>query len=528
MIDVMIIEDDTAVREQLKSIISWDSLSIRLVCEAEDSESAKELYEIYNPKIVITDINLPIVSGLDLAHEFQKNDPDLRFIIITGYSDFDLVRQSVGLRAVNLLSKPIQPTEINASLSKAIAEIQESQKIKATNQIMEEIIQNNILGLQKVFMSNLLWKEPPVHAAVQEKMNKLKITLDGNNYVVAVLSIYSAGDDANAMALLFQEKLSQWLAVTPNSFFNFLDDHSRLVCVVASDDENLDYSLEKALLKIRNELDNIQDMNVFVGIGDIVHSVYELYLSYTGARAALDYRSILGNETISYYKDIEKLDVMVSMPETVWGTIRKNFRSGDAEALKDTIKQHISFLSSQPTADNLMLNFYLEYVAVMSHEAVQMGLQKKQLECCVYMMNRLFQTEAMETCAEDAMELADKLIFQAQSRKNENFNYLISKAKDYIRQNISDKMLNLDQISEYVGLSKNYFCMLFHQVEGINFSNYLKRERFDLAKKLLVNSHMKVFEISEACGFSNAKYFSYVFKRTFGYTPLEYQREVKR
>ena len=188
----------------------------------------------------------------------------------------------------------------------------------------------------------------------------------------------------------------------------------------------------------------------------------------------------------------------------------------------------MTFLANQPARDNLMQNFFLEYITVMTHEAAQMGLQMKQMECCAAMMNRLFHTADMESCVEDAIDLADKLIFQVQSQKNANFNYLISKAKDYIRQNIDDKMLNLDQISEYVGLSKNYFCMLFHRVEGVNFSNYLKQERFNLAKKLLLTSHMKVFEISDACGFSNAKYFSYVFKKTFGHTPLEYQKEVKR
>ena len=114
---VMIIDDDASVRERLKSMIAWSDLSANLVCEAEDSDTAQEFYMVYRPQIIITDINIPIISGLELARILQKDDPELRFIIITGYNDFELARQSVDLKATSLLSKPIQAQQINNSLA---------------------------------------------------------------------------------------------------------------------------------------------------------------------------------------------------------------------------------------------------------------------------------------------------------------------------------------------------------------------------------------------------------------------------
>ena len=95
MFDVMLIDDDFPVRGYLREVISWEKLQLRLVCEAGDSETARELYHLYRPDIVITDISIPIVSGLDLAKEFIRENADLRIIVITGFGDFKNVRESV-------------------------------------------------------------------------------------------------------------------------------------------------------------------------------------------------------------------------------------------------------------------------------------------------------------------------------------------------------------------------------------------------------------------------------------------------
>ena len=107
MFDVMIVEDDQQARERLKTIIDWKSLPIRLVCEAADSNTAIELYLLHRPKILITDIRIPIISGVDLAETLKQEDPDLQIIVITGYDDFEMARRSVNVGVVDLLRKPI-------------------------------------------------------------------------------------------------------------------------------------------------------------------------------------------------------------------------------------------------------------------------------------------------------------------------------------------------------------------------------------------------------------------------------------
>ena len=110
-------------------------------------------------------------------------------------------------------------------------------------------------------------------------------------------------------------------------------------------------------------------------------------------------------------------------------------------------------------------------------------------------------------------------------RKNGESNHLMRLAKAYISEHLGDENLCLESVSEHIGLSRIYFCKLFHQMEGTSFSSYLKQERIEKAKNLLLTTNLKVFEISCAVGFSQAKYFGYVFKQAVGLTPVEFQRQ---
>lgn len=525
---VMIIDDDASVRERLKSMIAWEDLSATLICEAEDSDTAQEFYMAYHPQIIITDINIPIISGLELARLLQEEDPELRFIVITGYTDFELARQSVDLKATSLLSKPIQPQQINESLAMAIASIREEKAQKAAFLSMEQLVENNLPQMQETYLLNLLREKPTHPERIAQRLAQLEISLHGAFYVVAVMSVRVSTanmDTQDAAILLLRNKVMQRLFDAGMLAHAYLDDHFRLICIISSEDECCDGTVERIALELHDELYSLEESKLYVGIGQIVRDIPELYLSFSGALAALNYRSLLGNEHISYYKNLARMESLPPMSEPILSQLRKKFRVGDAEALEASIQKHIGFLMRQEGRDKLLRKFFYEYITLIINEAMHMGLSMSQMECCSSILSQLFQKASVEECTDDVIALGENLLRKIQSQKADNFNYLISMAKDYIHSNLGDKALSLDHVSNHVGLSKNYFCMIFHQYAGISFSNYLKQERFNMAKKLLLTTNLRVFEISDACGFANTKYFSYAFKQAFGKTPVEYQKE---
>lgn len=184
----------------------------------------------------------------------------------------------------------------------------------------------------------------------------------------------------------------------------------------------------------------------------------------------------------------------------------------------------ITALSYQPNSDKVIRTFLYEYITAITNEALNMGLTIEQMEDCATSILHLFQKANTTDCLADISTLTHNLIQRIQSQKETNSSLLISCAKEYISQNIQNPLLDLERVSNHIGISRIYFCKLFHQVEGISFSTYLKNERLNLAKKLLRTTNLKVFEISDACGFATAKYFSYAFKQSVGQIPLEYRK----
>ena len=122
--------------------------------------------------------------------------------------------------------------------------------------------------------------------------------------------------------------------------------------------------------------------------------------------------------------------------------------------------------------------------------------------------------------------LTEQILKHISVHRTSESNHLLNMAKDYIRDNLGNSSLNLEAVSDHVGLSRVYFCKLFHQMEGINFNAYLKKARIEQAKHLLLTTNMKVFEVSNAVGFSHAKYFGFVFKEAVGQTPVEFQKSI--
>lgn len=531
MMNVMIIDDDENIRHRLKNIIDWEGLGANLVCEAADSEAAFEQYLLYRPKIVITDISIPIISGVELAEELQKEDPEIRFIIITGYSDFAMAKRAFGLQTVSLLSKPIQPDEINGSIRKAIGQIEEARTNLVSLSALQKLVDNNLEQIQINYLENILRKCPENPQLVSEKLRQLKVPCPGPNYVVGLISMHfecSENENDETMIFLLRDLLREEIQGAHCSMFSFVDSHRRLTCIVSTGLESPDNLIEEALVRVREKITNLQAVEIYAGIGPMVKDVAELHESYAGARTALNYQGVLDSERITHYKNLERAEVIFRSPEPVYYYCIEQFRLGDLEAIEAALRKHLDEIRSYSRRNESMeRNFLLEFLTALINEGMRLGLEMAAPEQMTLIFSELFQDAASPKCFSSIMGFTNELIGQLQNRRVSSSNQLIVQAKEYIRANLHDKQLSLDHVSKYVGLSKIYFCKLFHQVVGVSFTNYLKNERVELAKKMLLGTDKKVFEISEEAGFSSPKYFGYVFKQVVGLTPLEYQKKAK-
>ena len=520
MIDVMIIDDDLAIREYLRDVVDWTGLDLRLICEAGDSETARELYLLYKPKIVITDINIPIISGLELAKEFSAADREVHIIVITGFGDFESVRASVNVGAIDLLEKPIVPDEINASLQRAAERLTQLRRQRHTEQALHELLDENRSLLQERCVAQLLAGVSKVGEKKIARQLKLLSLNFPHRYFAAVLFFLEqdlSGDLDGASFPAAFKKLCE-SSFTANGFcaFTYFGAANRLDCLVNWPFEQGDERLEAVLSKLLDETRFYFQKGFFVCIGRVVESLGELSQSAEQALMAgqfhdgsriINTRNI--SQQLSSQDDTKLLELLIEHAQSFQyeefnALLEEAFERMDRDALLETSLELLSKLSSMCFQAGAYPWSNLNYPETIS---------------------RLFGSHTRDEMKDIQLSACRKLIATMDQQRTQTRNQQIQTAKEYIKANLGDPELSLDTVSEHVGLSKIYFCQLFHKEEGVSFINYLNSCRIERAKTLLRDTGKKIFEISSDLGYSNQKYFNYVFKHVVGVTPLEYRRE---
>ena len=537
----MIVDDEQDIRERLKSMIEWERLSLNMVCEAGDSDSAQDMFILYKPKIVIMDINIPIISGIELAKQFLAIDAETRFIIITGFTDFEFVKSSVKLGAVDLISKPIMPDEINQSLESLINYFRKIGEEHANSILINELIAENRPMLIKQTISSLLLSDRNLsdrNGGTDKQLKRLKALypeLERRKAAVVIIVCEQDGNEAlgfDSILVAVRNITDELLKSAGFSVYTYFDDLSNLVCTVSWDTGEGDEELEKAIHLIREKLSFYYGIHIIAGIGQPVDSLEGLRDSYQKAKMAYSNKSALEGEKIISFRDIAQIDVPVVLnTDTVIKELSILFREGREPEITQiinsfcTVKGGIDEASGQSYAEWLekIREFAFSYIAGLVSDCISLGIGSpaiNKLPGALVKLSTLADPHSVSVCL---TELTKDLLEEFSRKRSKNKNQLIGHSKAYIDQHLSDMHMNLDKVSRHIGLSSVYFCKLFHKEAGISFNDYLNTARVEKAKELLLQTPLKVYEVGEAVGYSNVQYFNYVFKRFSGFTPLEYK-----
>lgn len=524
MYDVMIIDDEIDVREHLVSIIDWNNLPLRLVAQASDCDTARELYLLHQPKIIITDINLSMGSGLDLAEEFMKLDPTMQCIVVTGYSDFYYAQRALRIGAVEFLLKPLFPNAVNESLEKAINRFKAIRAQEASAESMQRLLDENAHSVRNAYLGRLFRFGEEGAGSTEEKFRELHIDCPGPYYTVALLTLARSShlEQYESACLLMEKQMRNMLLEAGLKFHMFFDSYFRLTCLVSSADQHLDNHLEEIISKLKSYLHFLDDYRLFAGISCVVQGAAQLKDAFSQAKTSFNYQNVLSEDTVVHYKNVNAYEPIQVDSRHAARELRHLFLQKSWKSLELGLTEHMQTLSQQENGLSQIRSFALELIASFSSECSRQNIS---LEAALSAPNMLqiMSSSSWEEITAATLSLISGMMEMQTSQHTTNNHHLIEMAKVYMDEHLQDSNLCLDTVSEAIGLSKSYFCDLFHKTESVSFSNYLKNLRIEKSKELLRNTNLKVFEVADAVGFSNVKYFCFVFKKAVGKTPSEYQ-----
>ena len=531
MYSVFAVDDEPIVLEGIRSKIDWEGSGFTFAGEATDGEIALSMIHEIKPDILVTDIKMPFMDGLQLAEAIKRTQPWIKIIILSGHDEFDYAKKAISIGIEEYLLKPFTPEELLASLNKAAQQIDKERKqLSDISRLRDELKSSEAL-IKKEFLNNLVHGSEEMSTAIQ-KSSELGLNLISRYYKVLISRINSRSGNTEtqqeACSLLNSYSTAISEAV---SFFH----HSNLlVCIFkGSTQAELDDNTFRAAETIAHIATKNEDCIVLTAIGKTVEHLSQLSISYEDAKKILQAGNISKENRIISSEDIS--DNQDSNGDTLL-----NFEEGDplVDKLKyaakgdiqKIIEDSMELIKKNPDQFSVFASYLLvDLIFAVSKLVEKLGGNIKELNPEI--LQRKFIDDAVSDEGRFTKTLEQVLNFALEFRDSKitgKYGSVILKAKQFIEENYADQNTTLTSVAEAVCLSPNHFSTIFSQECKTTFIEYLTNVRLENAKRLMRETDMKGYDIAYECGFSDPHYFSYIFKKNTGLSPREYKLSTER
>ena len=530
MYKVMIVDDDKLVRERISSAVPLEKLGLRFYGEAEYGVQALDVFERHRPQIVIMDINIPLINGIDVAKQILAEDSDVNIVIVTGFGTVDFAREAIRGGMVDFMLKPIDIRELENVLTRIVGKLREKSEQALEKQRMERLLERGMPLLRNKYFLSLMQTPADnlTEEACRQYLRDFGIEEAPREICVAIV-VPNFGnvpvDEQMSIQAVLEEELTKVLEAAGVGSIMVYDSMQRAILVAYGMEKLLNYTLEQKISVIRDKMRYIHQLDFRASIGNSVSGFHLLPESYRNAEHALSYWSILGNNNIVSSDNVKNIDLpAVQAPSMRYSEIMDLLVSADLQRLQDTLTNHLNELtySYRISVHSLQLRA-VELLALLLSCARDLGEDVDDiLEKNPRLYTQILASNNVQNILRTILEAAEKIVVNIHGQREESKNRALNGAKRYIMQNYTDPELNLTRVAEHVNLSPSYVSQLFKRLDNCTFTEYLNSVRIEQAKKLLSTTHMRVYEVADAVGYQNSKYFFQLFKQITGKRPREF------
>lgn len=532
---VIFAEDEEPLRKAICQVINWKKLGFKLVCEAGNGQEALEMIRQEMPDVLLTDIYMPLMDGLELAKNIRINNHSMKIVILTGYDKFEYAKQALELGVSYYILKPTTPAEFEEVLLKIKEELDQEITTKRNVEQYKKQYEESLVVLRERALLNLITNSHKNIYGFSDKLKRLGIQLKAKSFIVAVGVIENKEEIAktyweNDLYLLdfaiYNVCKESLLTYDQELIVIGQEDDLVVIFKENKDCENRfeDYCIE-IMSELRFNIQRIFNMELSVGIGDKYNEIEEITYSYKDALTALEYRPLMGLGKTIVRLDVErKGSFLAQKMEDLLDKLEYFIKTGNMNAVIQQIDYIFSFIRHANISLNDFKTALLKITVTIYSVYNEMMETDEDYNIHFHNFNEVFEKENIEEIKAYYVQLCESLIQKIGSlRENDQVN-LVKRAITFIQKNYSNKALDIKYICEHLHISASYFSKLFKTQTKETIVEYITRIRMDKSKELLKTSSMKVFQISELVGYDDQHYFSYNFRKQTGMTPTEYRK----
>lgn len=534
---IIIVDDEREIIEGMIQKVDFESLGFIVVGAAENGEEAYQLALKMKPDIVISDIIMPFMDGLQLGEKLREELPNTKLILFSGHDDLEFAHRAIKMNVVEYVLKPVNAQELRQILSKLKQQLDKEYETRRDYEFLKAQYQNMIPILRDQFLSGIL--EGKLNEdEVQQQAPLADFMLDAKGYCVVLFEM-EKNSQSEVSQMIFKEKNSLMMQAAMKQLSEDILSkqlschvffyHTQIACIVQFADQIDISQLVNAVNEVCMAAHRIYEIRLSAGISNVASHRYALSYAKNEAMSALDYRLVLGDGKAILFEDVApESTVTLSYQEQDSKSLSAAIRLGSPQEIRDVI--HTSF--EKLYATKMPLEHYHVFLMELMLSLMKL-LEQYQIQGSevfpknfdpyhpLSQMNSLtqFEQELGNICIAISRHIQDQRIHASKA--------MVQQVMEYIQKNFSNSALNVETISREFHISPSYLSRIFKKETDESLIGYLTNLRLEEATKLLLITNDKSYIVAQQVGYSDPNYFSYVFKKKYGIAPTRYRKKIE-
>jgi len=524
---VLIADDEYWTREKLRQMIHWQDYALEFLEPAIDGEDALAKIESERPDILITNINMPFISGTELIKIVREKYPEIISFVISGYDDFEYVREALTGGAVNYLLKPVSKIDLVNALSKSLEIISQRQKHQSEQQDTRmRLLKASSLLLDREFSYFLREKE----AAFTPNIS-LNTSLDIAGNSVMLVKIHDLREikaaynyDLNLYSYNTKQQIRSWFEGAEVMVFNNTSRTNEFLIF-----SNIEFSqIDQIAKKMLKGLQEYSGSVITIIINEHSFSVDNIRDVYKQTIRLLEFRPFSKESLILTTRDNRQGKGETEKAERFGaeqsGSLGRLIEGGHKSAIISWIEQYLnldsedgslSFFEEKQATQSVIQYLYQRLCPVPDPQSMlKMEDQIEAADSYIDMIDK-------EALSELFRGIVDSMLEEKTEQTDISAQDAVEKAIAYVNEHYCEK-ITLTGIAQMVGVSSSYFSTMFSRLTGENLIAYITRLRIEKAAELIRSGSFNLTETAFMVGYEDYAYFSRIFRKAMGVSPRDY------
>ncbi len=535
MYKVLFTDDEILTREAVAENTPWEEAGFTLIGTAQDGREAIALMEKDEPALLITDICMPVMDGLELAAYVREHFPGMKVIILSGYDEFSYARKALQYGVSEYILKPITSIELKEELEKIRAQLDKENQSRTQMEKLRQDYEKNRPLLRERFLNQLL-EGRGGEENIQQQLEDMEIDLRGKRQAVLLIGANNEIEwkqehpdiAPELMRFILSNAAQELVGEEENAvLFRGPGDHSVLV-LARDSDEALQQAITRIGAKVNQAFSQYMNLKLCVVVGKTVGSPRAWKESYESACRTEGYRYLFDNGGLLYAADFEEKDAS-SIRTSLWSDdLVLAIKTGSREEVTRKVHDYFTALR-QAECQRSTLQIYIQncvlaiWITLEERGTLQAEEYGEEGNFIKGLQEYRHLSDIEKAFLDYALTLSEKI-----ARKRDSGSQALAlRALDYMEKNYMRTDLSLNTVCEYLSVSVSYFSMVFKTEAKETFVEALTRIRMEKARQILETTSLKNYEVAEKVGYNDPHYFSATFKKQVGMTPTEYAKKTR-